>query len=200
MKLLLTGFDPFGGEQVNPSYEVAKRIPEVVKDIEVKRMEIPTIRYEAPQKIIEVLQAEPFDFVIMLGQAGGIDSIHVERVAINCDDYRMKDNAMNQPKNECVVKEGPVGYFATLPIDRIVEQIQQATIPATISNSAGTFVCNHTFYTIAHYIETNHLATKYGFIHIPYLPEQTTEKPSMELDTLVKAITIAIESLSDIGK
>lgn len=198
MKLLVTGFDAFGGEKVNPAQLVVESLPDEINGNQVLKLIIPTIRYESAKKIMEVMDQEKPDIVVSIGQAGGNDAIAIERVAINCDDYRIQDNGGNQPIDEPIVEEGPTAYFSTLPIRKIYEALQKESYPVRISNSAGTFVCNHVFYSIRHYIEENHLSIQSGFIHIPYIKEQVEEKPKvpyMELNKIQEAIVLALQTI-----
>lgn len=138
------------------------------------------------------------DVVLSIGQAGGRPDITVERVGINCDDCRIKDNEGNQPIDEKVAEDGPAAYFSTLPIKAMVKNIQDGGVPASVSNTAGTFICNHVLYGVAHIQATKHNEMRTGFIHIPFLPEQVVDKknmPSMALDTIVKGLTLAIEAI-----
>ena len=198
MKLLVTGFDAFGGEKVNPAQLVVESLPDEINENQVLKLIIPTIRYGSAKKIMEVIDQEKPDIVVSIGQAGGNDHIAIERVAINCDDYRIQDNGGNQPIDEPIVEEGPTAYFSTLPIRKIYEVLQKEEYPVRISNSAGTFVCNHVFYSIRHYIEENHLSIQNGFIHIPYIKEQVEEKPNvtyMELNKIQEAIKLALQTI-----
>ncbi len=133
----------------------------------------------------------------MLGEAGARFRINPERVAINVDDFRIPDNVGNQPRDEPVIEGGPVGYFSTLPIREIADRINQARIPAAISNSAGAHLCNRLFYSVMHAISIEALPTKAGFIHVPYLHDQAIDKypdvPSLSRDSIVKAVRLAIE-------
>ena len=198
MKILVTGFDAFGGEEINPAQLVVEALPNTIDNHTIIKQIIPTIRYESFKVVKKIIDKECPDVIISIGQAGVNTDIAVERVAINCDDYRIKDNGGNQPIDEKISEDGENAYFSTLPIHSIVENIKNEKIPAHISNSAGTFVCNHIFYSIRHYIETNHLPIYSGFIHIPFIPSQVINKPntaSMEFETIKKAILIAIKTV-----
>ena len=198
MKLLVTGFDAFGGETINPAQLVVEALPDQVEDHLIHKLIIPTTRYESFKRIKEFIDHENPDVVLSIGQAGGNSDIAIERIGINCDDYRMPDNGGNQPIDEKIVERGRDAYFATIPVRKIVENIRNEMIPARISNSAGTFVCNHVLYSIRQYIEENHLPIKSGFIHIPFIPNQVINKPntaSMDLETIHKAILIAIKTI-----
>lgn len=198
MKILVTGFDPFGGESINPAIESVKKLPDEIKGAEIIKLEIPTVIGKSVDKIKEKVEEVKPDVVLSIGQAGGRPDITVERVGINCDDCRIKDNEGNQPIDEKVAEDGPAAYFSTLPIKAMVEHIKEGKIPASVSNTAGTFICNHVLYGVAHIQATKYPNMRTGFIHIPFLPEQVTDKknmPSMALDTIVKALELAIEAI-----
>lgn len=202
MKILVTGFDPFGGEKINPALETIKRLPDTILGAQIIKLEIPTVVGKSLAKIAEAVEKENPDVVLSIGQAGGRSEITVERVGINIDDCRIPDNEGNQPIDEPVVKGGPAAYFVTVPIKAIVENIKAHNIPASISNTAGTFICNHVCYGVAHLAAARTAAgkpMKSGFIHIPFLPEQVIGKPaltpSMSLETIVSGITHALEAI-----
>lgn len=196
MKILVTGFEPLGGEKRNPSAEVVERLPDRVADAEIVKRIIPVVRGRASTAVKEAVEKYLPDVVLSIGQAGGRAAVSVERVAVNLDDYRIPDNDGNQPTDEPVVDGGPDGYFCTVPVREMVEAMQAAGIPAQQSLSAGTFVCNHVMYATLHLLNSRYPGTKFGFIHIPYLPEQVAEKPgvpSMSLELSLRAVQIAIE-------
>ncbi|MDD6905546.1 MAG: pyroglutamyl-peptidase I [Finegoldia magna] len=200
MKILVSGFDPFGGEKINPAIESVKLLPDSIKGNEIIKIEIPTVIGKSVDKLKEKIKEVKPDVVISVGQAGGREDITVERVAINVDDCRIKDNEGNQPIDEKIAEDGPDAYLLTLPIKAMVENIKSANIPASVSNTAGTFICNHVAYGMAHLRATEYLNMRTGFIHIPFLPEQVLDKPhtaSMNLDTIVKALEKAIEAVID---
>ena len=206
MKILVTGFDPFGGEKINPALETIKRLPDTILGAQIIKLEIPTVVGKSLAKIKEAVEKENPDVVLSIGQAGGRSEITVERVGINIDDCRIPDNEGNQPIDEPVVKGGPAAYFVTVPIKAIVENIKAHNIPASISNTAGTFICNHVCYGVAHLAAQRTAAgkpMKSGFIHIPFLPEQAIGKPaltpSMSLETIVSGITHALEAIVEHG-
>ena len=197
-KLLITAFEPFGGEQVNPSLEAVRQIGEArISNASITTAELPVDRYRAVDTALEVLLVKRPDIVIMLGEAGGRYKINPERVAINVDDFRIPDNAGNQPRDEPIIEGGPAAYFSTLPIRAIAERINKANIPAAISNTAGAYLCNRLFYSVMHAISVHGLDVKAGFIHLPYLHDQAVSKywdfPSMSKETIVEAVRLAIE-------
>ena len=202
MKILVTGFDPFGGEKINPALETIKRLPDTILGAQIIKLEIPTVVGKSLAKINEIVEKEHPDVVLSIGQAGGRAEISVERIGINIDDFRIPDNEGNQPVDEPIIKGAPPAYFVTIPIKAIVESIRQKNIPASVSNTAGTFVCNHVCFGVAHLAAIRAAAgksMKSGFIHIPFLPEQVIGKPaltpSMSLEMIVKGIELAIEAI-----
>jgi pyroglutamyl-peptidase len=197
-KLLLTAFEPFAGETINPSFEVARALESVAfADASVQIMRLPVDRFQAiEQGLKRIGEASP-DLVILLGEGSRRFRINPERVAINVDDFRIPDNKGHQPKGEPIIKDGPAAYFSTLPIYRIVDQLIEAKIPSAISNTAGTYLCNRLFYSVMHFITLEKLPIRAGFVHLPYIHEQTIEKPldypSLSLATTIEAVKIAIE-------
>ena len=198
MKLLLTGFTPFDGEVINPALEAVKRVTTEIAGMEIVKLEVPTVFGESVQLVAEVIEREQPDFVLSVGQAGGRAAVTPERVAINVDDARIPDNVGQQPIDVPIFADGENAYFATLPVKAMAEAIQKAGLPAALSNTAGTFVCNHLMYGVLYYLHQNHKSAKAGFIHVPYIPEQTADKPgvpSMPLDDIVRALEAAIAAI-----
>ena len=197
MKALITGFDPFCGADVNPALEVVKRLEGVrVGDVEIVTREIPTVRGKAIEALVKAIQEEQPSLVIAVGQAGGRMEMTPERVAINVDDFRIADNEGNQVVDEAIVAGGPAAYWSTLPIKKIVAALREEGIPSSVSNTAGTFVCNHLFYGLMHYLQQEGAGRRGGFIHIPYLPKQAAQlpgQPSMALSLLEKGLLVAIK-------
>ena len=196
MKIIVTGFDPFGGEKINPSIECVKALPEI-EGVELIRLELPTVFKESAKRLNEVINDVKPDAVLSVGQAGGRAGITMERIAINVDDARIPDNISQQPIDEVIQLDGEAAYFTTLPIKRIVKAIREAGIPVEVSNSAGTFVCNHIMYQALFAATKADKPFKAGFMHIPFIPEQTTDKPSLPLEESTKALQIAIETIRD---
>ncbi len=196
--ILLTGFDAFGDEDINPATEVVKELAgREILGHRIESLEIPTVRYSSVKAIEEKISELKPELVINVGQAGGRSAISVERVAINVDDYRIEDNNGNQPVDQAINPDGPAAYFATLPVKAMVKKMKKGGIPAEVSNTAGTFVCNHVMFGVLDYIQRNSLKIPTGFIHIPFLPDQVVDKsgkPSMALDTIKQGILIAIEA------
>lgn len=196
MKIIVTGFDPFGGETINPSIECVKALPEI-EGVELIRLELPTVFKESAKRLNEVINDVKPDAVLSVGQAGGRPGITMERIAINVDDARIPDNISQQPIDEAIQLDGEAAYFTTLPIKRIVKAIREAGISAEVSNSAGTFVCNHIMYQSLFAATKADKPFKAGFMHIPFIPEQTTDKPSLPLEESTRALQIAIETIRD---
>ena len=196
MKIIVTGFDPFGGEKINPSIECVKALPEI-EGVELFRIELPTVFKESAIRLNEVINNVKPDVVLSVGQAGGRSGITMERIAINVDDARIPDNSSQQPINEVIQRDGEAAYFTTLPIKRIVQAIREGGILAEVSNTAGTFVCNHIMYQALFAATKADKPFKSGFMHIPFIPEQTTDKPSLPLEESTKALQIAIETIRD---
>lgn len=200
MKILVTGFDPFGGEKVNPALEAVKSLPSVIHGVEIRWVEIPTVFYQSAEVLeTEIVRYQP-DVVLCIGQAGGRASLTPERVAINQDDARIPDNDGNQPIDTPIRLDGEAAYFSTLPIKAMVQAIKEVGLPATVSNTAGTFVCNHLMYQALYLADKKFLNMRAGFMHIPYMTEQVINKPntaSMNLADIVKGIEAAIGAIVD---
>lgn len=199
MKVLVTGFTPFGGEQINPSWEAVKRLPEHIGEMTITKREIPTEFDAACAALRAAMDELRPDAVLSVGQYGGANGIRVERVAINLRDARIADNAGAKPMDEPVVPGAPDAYFATLPTRRIVEKLREQDIPAQLSYSAGTFVCNNLLFCALHESARKFPATRCGFVHVPYLPEQAKDgsAPSMSLALMVRALTAALKTIAE---
>ena len=195
--VLVTGFAPFGKETVNPSYEAVKLLPDKILDAVIVKAEIPVVFRKSGQILEALVDAERPDLVVLVGQAGGRASMEVERIAINCEDCPpdFPDNEGNAPADAPIVPDGPAAYFSTLPIKAMVQRMQQHNIPAQISNSAGTYVCNDLMYHLLHLLHTRYPAVSGGFIHVPYATLQRhTALPSMPLEEIAKGLQCAIEA------
>lgn len=190
-KLLITGFDPFDGASVNPSWEAVKLLPDTIGEYELCKLQIPTVFGLAPRTVLEKAAEIQPDVIISVGQAGSRKAVTPERIGINVRDARIADNAGISPKDEPIDSDGPDGLFTTLPIKAMVAAINEAGLPGAISNTAGTFVCNDVLYSLLrHYAGTK---VRCGFIHVPWLPEQG--EPSLSLEETVRALTAAISVL-----
>lgn len=171
--MLLTGFEPFDGEVTNPSWSAVRQVAEQPPPgVEVVTRELPCVFGAALDVLRDAVAASEPDVVLCVGQAGGRPDVTVERTAVNVDDARIPDNAGAQPIDEPIVPGGPVAYFAALPIKACVAAARAAGVPASVSQTAGTFVCNHVFYGLMHLIATERPALRGGFVHVPYAPEQ----------------------------
>lgn len=194
--VLLTGFEPFEGESINPSLEAVKALGGVaVEGYHIIAKPLPTVFGESIAKLHTYIEEISPSIVICVGQAGGREGITVERVAINVDDARIPDNIGQQPIDRPIIENGPAAYFSTLPIKAAVENLRQAGIPSSISQTAGTFVCNHLFYGLMNMIQN--CSIKGGFVHIPYLPEQAANHPgkaSMSLDLIVQGLLSVVKT------
>ena len=200
MKILVTGFDPFGGEKVNPALEAVKSLPSEIHGAEVHWVAIPTVFYKAAEVLETAIVRYQPDAVLCIGQAGGRASLTPERVAINQDDARIPDNQGNQPIDTPIRQDGQAAYFSTLPIKAMVQAIKEERLPATVSNTAGTFVCNHLMYQALYLADKKFPHMRSGFMHIPYMTEQVVNKPntaSMNLTDIVRGIEAAIGAIVD---
>ena len=196
MKVLITGFDPFGGESINPALEAVMALPNQIEDIEIIKLEIPTVFNKSLAVIKNAMELHHPDIVISVGQASGRYGITPERVAINIDDARIPDNEGNSPVNTAIVTNGPAAYFSNLPIKAMTQAVINAGLPASVSNTAGTFVCNHVMYGVLHMIYTQYPNVRGGFIHVPYTPAQVVSKantPSMSLSDITKGLILCIK-------
>ncbi|MBI3310512.1 MAG: pyroglutamyl-peptidase I [Serratia liquefaciens] len=194
-KVLITGFEPFGGERVNPSWEVVKQLNDMeLSGARIIARQLPCIFGAALEALNAAIDEVQPAMVLAIGQAGGRTDITLERVAINIDDARIPDNQGRQPIDEPIVENGPTAYFSTLPIKAMVGAMREAGIPASVSQTAGTYVCNHVMYGLLHRL-SDQQAIKGGFIHIPYLPEQAAAHPgapSMAATTVLFALELAV--------
>ena len=191
--LLITGFDPFGGESVNPSWEAVRALPDRIGKTVVHKLQIPTVFGKAAQAVLERARELKPECILCIGQAGGRKGITPELVAINLRDASIPDNEGNQPIDTPILADGENAYFATVPARTLVNALQEQQIPASLSYSAGVFVCNDTFYTLLHAFKSTD--TRVGFIHVPFLPAQAKNgQPSMELQTITDALAICIKA------
>ena len=193
--VLVTGFDPFGGEKTNPSWDVCTRLPREIAGLRVETCRIPCEFRRSIEVVAEAIERHRPALVVCIGQAGGRAHLSLERVAINVDDARIADNSGARPVDEPIAPNGPPAYFATLPVKAMAAAIRAAGVPAEVSNSAGTYVCNHLMYGVLHYLEASGHKARAGFIHVPYSEEQVLDKPdtpAMAIASMVKGIHAAI--------
>lgn len=200
MKILLTGFDPFGGETINPAWEAVKMVQNQIDDIEIVKLKVPTVFYKSIAKVAEVLEREKPDAVLCIGQAGGRYDLTLERVAININDARIPDNEGQQPIDIPVFEDGAAAYFSTLPVKAMVKAIRHAGVPASVSNTAGTFVCNHLMYGVLYTLEKKYPGVRGGFMHVPFITSQIVHRfpsaPSLSIEDIVKGIEAALQAIA----
>lgn len=192
-KLLITGFDPFGGESINPAWEAVRLLPDVIRDFELVKLEIPTVFGAAAQVVIDKAEEIHPDAIISVGQAGGRAAVTPEMVGINLRYASTPDNMGALPCDIPIAEGGPAAYFSTLPVRAMAKAICDAGLPGAVSYSAGSFVCNDVLYSLLHRFDGT--AVRAGFIHVPFLPEQTVDKPSLPLDKTIAALCAAIEAI-----
>ena len=198
MKVLVTGFDPFGGENVNPAFEAIKGLRDKIDGASIVTAEVPTVFHKSAERLNELINKENPDVIVCVGQAGGRFGITPERVAINVDDARIADNEGHNPIDEAVQPDGPAAYFSSLPIKAMVKRMKEKGIPSSISNTAGTYVCNHLMYQLLYMIENDFPEKTGGFIHVPFIPEQVLDKgnyPSMSLNDITTGLEACIEAI-----
>ncbi len=195
MKVLVTGFDPFGGESINPSWEAVRQLPDWIAGAEIRKARLRTAARAAEETIQTLMREEAPQIVLCVGQAGGRFGVTPERVALNLDDFRIPDNDGDQPVDTPIFEDGAPALFSNLPVKSMVQAIRIAGYPASLSDSAGTFVCNHVMYTILYHIAKEFPAMRGGFLHVPFVPSQVVERPStpsMSLPDITAALEIAI--------
>lgn len=199
MKVLVTGFDPFGGESVNPAFEAVKLLPDKIAGAQIIKLEIPTVFSKSGPAVEEGIKTYNPDIVINIGQAGGRSCVTVEQVAINLAEARIPDNDGEQPLNEVLQKDGEAAYYATIPVKAIVKNVRDHGIPCYISYTAGTYVCNCVMYNVLHMAAKKYTHIRAGFIHVPYAAEQAVDKPNgtpfMSVEMIAKALEYAIEAV-----
>jgi hypothetical protein len=199
MKLLLTAFDPFGGDAINPALEAVKLVADKIGRFDIVKLEVPTVFRKSIDTVAKAIEEEKPDVVLCIGQAGGRFEITPERVAINVDDARIKDNESNQPIDIKIFEDGENAYFTTLPIKAMVEAIREANLPAAVSNTAGTFVCNHLMYGVLYTLAKKYPHIKGGFTHVPFIPAQVARRtpvaPYMALEDIKRGLEAAIDAI-----
>ncbi|MCI7796391.1 MAG: pyroglutamyl-peptidase I [Lachnospiraceae bacterium] len=198
MKVLITGFDPFGGESINPAWEAVKEIRDEIAGAEIVKMQIPTVVGKSIEKVHNKMAEIHPDVVISVGQAGGRFGVTPERVAINVTDARIPDNEGHQPIDEVIFEDGDTAYFSNLPVKAMVQAIKDAGYPSSLSNTAGTYICNHVMYGILYYIHKEFPNVRGGFIHVPYAASQVVNKPntpSMAIADITAALEAAVSAV-----
>jgi len=196
--VLVTGFEPFGGEHQNPSDLVLQALQgwQPAPGVEVHTLRLPCVYGHALSVLDEALDRLRPTLVVALGQAASRDAVSVERVAVNLDDARIADNAGAQPVDLPVVPGGPAAYFSTLPVKAIVAELQAQGLPAELSHTAGSFVCNHVFYGLMHRLASRP-GRRGGFVHLPCLPEQQrllNGRPGLALAEQVRAVQVVVQA------
>ena len=189
-RLLITGFDAFGGSENNPSWMAVSSLPDTVGEFTLRKCLLPTVFGKAAQEVLAAAEEFRPHVILCVGVAAGRDAVTPERIAVNIRDARIPDNAGNQPAGEYVAQDGPAAYFATVPVTAMAQAIRDAGIPATVSNSAGAFVCNDTLYLLLHHFAGT--PTRVGFIHVPALPQQ--HAVSLPLEKTISALICAMSA------
>ncbi|WP_293820082.1 pyroglutamyl-peptidase I [uncultured Parolsenella sp.] len=197
-KMLVTGFDPFGGESVNPAFEAVKLLPDEIAGYEVVKLEVPTVFTKSARVLEDAIDREEPDVVLCVGQAGGRSAMTVERVAINLVEARIPDNDGEQPMDEPVRADGETAYFATLPVKAMAKAMNDAGVPAFVSYTAGTYVCNWLMYNALYLLARKRPEARGGFVHVPFATEQVVGKangmPSMSVSVMADALRAALEA------
>ncbi len=194
--ILITGFEPFDGAESNPSFEAVKMLPEKIKGETVEKLELPVVFSEAAEKVIAAIRKNTPKAVIMTGVAGGREKITPEVVAVNIAEARIPDNKGNAPRWQPLIEGTPDGIFSTLPVGKMVQRMNEAGFGAALSFSAGTYVCNDTFYRVCNYIKENALGIPCGFIHVPN-PKGMEKGTDMTVEDFAKALEICVETVVD---
>lgn len=195
-KLLITGFDPFAHYQINPSWQVVQALPDTVGDFEITKMMLPNIYGLESRMLLEKAEELQPDIIIMTGMDSGSTKVHIDTVAINIQDALMEDNMGRRPWNKPIIEDGPAAYFATIPAHQLVQQLQKEGLHVHLGYSSGGYVCNDVFYTVAN--KFNDTNTKFGFIHVPMLPQMVwDEKQALPLEQSLKIVTRIIELLGE---
>ena len=201
MKLILTAFDPVGGEPVNPALEAVKKVQDRVENVSIIKLEVPTVFGTSIETVARAIEKEQPDAVLCIGQAGGRYGLTPERVAINMDDARIKDNEGNQPIDTAIFEDGAPAYFTTLPIKAMVQAIREAGFPASVSNTAGTFVCNHLMYGVLYTLAKKYPGVRGGFMHVPFIHSQVVNRPapapSMSIEDIARGIEAAVKAIGE---
>ena len=195
--VLVTAFDAFGSDSVNPSELAVQMLPSYIQEVQIHRLLLPTVFGASLQVLKKTIDSLMPDAVLCVGQAGGRAEMTPERVAINIMDARIPDNAGQQPIDEPIAEDGETAYFSTLPVKAMVLAMRKAGLPAMLSNSAGTYVCNYIMYGLLHHLQTKE-GIRGGFIHVPFIPAQLQQNPgapSLELEKIVRGLEICIETI-----
>lgn len=198
MKVLVTGFDPFGGESVNPAFEAIKLLPDTIAGAEIIKLEIPTVFSRSINVVEEGIIKHNPDIIVNVGQAGGRSCVTVERVAINLAEARIPDNDGEKPMGVKLQEDGEPAYFSKLPVNAAVENVRAAGLPCHISYTAGTYVCNAVMYNVLYLVDHKYPNIRAGFVHVPYACEQVVDKPNgtpcMSLQDIARSLACVIEA------
>ena len=201
MKVLVTGFDPFGGESINPAFEAVKLLPDTIQDAAVIKVEIPTVFGDGPAAVEKAIEEHQPDIVLCVGQAGGRTHITPEFVGINFRDARIADNAGKQPVNEKIKEDGETAYFTKHPVKAMVQKLKENGIPSAVSYTAGTYVCNDVMYSLLYLIDKKYPNIRGGFVHVPYDASQAAKlaatTPSMPITMIAEGLKLAIEAIME---
>lgn len=199
MKLLLTAFDPFGGSSLNPAQEAVRLVADQIGPIQVVKLDVPTVFGRSIDVVAAAIDKERPDSVLCIGQAGGRAALTPERIAINISDASIADNEGMQPIDVPIDAGGPAAYFSTLPVKAMVRAIREAGLPASVSNTAGTFVCNHLMYGVLHKLSQSYPGVRGGFMHVPFAHGQTLDRstPSMSIPDIARGIEAAIGAIAE---
>lgn len=198
MKILLTAFEPFGGDTVNPAQEAVALVRDEIAGASIVKVGVPVVFGKSVETVRAAMEAEKPDVVLCIGQAGGRFGLTPERVAINIDDARIPDNEGNQPLDSAIFEDGAPAYFTSLPVKAMVAAIREAGIPSSLSYTAGTYVCNHLMYGVLYHIAKSYPEMRGGFMHVPFLHEQIMNRPntpSLSKEDIVRGIEAAIEAI-----
>ena len=198
MKILLTAFQPFGGEAVNPAEVAVGRVAEEVRGAQIVKISVPVVFGKAVETVRAAMEREQPDVVLCIGQAGGRFGMTPERVAINLDDARIPDNEGNQPLDRPIFEDGAPAYFTQLPVKAMVTAMREAGVPASLSYTAGTYVCNHLMYGVLYHIDKAFPGVRGGFMHVPFLHEQVMNRPntpSLSPEDIVRGIEAALGAI-----
>lgn len=200
MKLLLTAFEPFGGDTTNPAQDAVKLVPSTIKGVDIVKIDVPVVFDKAGETVYQAMVKEKPDVVLCIGQAGGRIGLTPERVAINLQDARIPDNDGKQPFDKKCFADGENAYFTRIPVKAMVEYMKKANIPASVSYTAGTFVCNDLMYSVLYHIAKEFPDMKGGFMHVPFTHNQVINRPntpSMSVEDIAKGIEVSIEAIID---
>jgi len=200
MKILLTGFEPFGGEIINPAYEILKTLPESINGHKLVKRQIPTSYNESINEIKTLLETEKPNVVLSLGQAGGSHGLVVEKVGLNLRDANAPDNDGHRASHEIIFEDGDTAYYSNLPVKAMVKRIMENNVPASLSYSAGAYVCNNVLYALLYFAKNHYNNMRCGFIHVPYFPEQIIGKRNtfyMTPEEMARGLMAAIQAITE---